>query len=153
MELTIPAVFSLTNYLYTVTTYDSFTVRLTAYYNVLTLITHLQQWHCYICHCASPGAIIIVQSATVGAYWQYVNTLDSNYYPITVDPNAQLGHSLTVNTVGTQILAGAPYDSAVDANGDTIANAGAVYAFDRSVVKYIITDADPADLCYSRRLR
>ena len=135
------AVFSLTDYLYTVTTYDSFTVLVngqlqrpyidyTFSSGTLTFIT-----------VPDTGAIIAVQSATVGAYWQYVNTLDSNYYPIDVDPNAQLGHSITTDKLGVQILAGAPYDSAVDANGDTIVNAGTVYAFDRSVVKYIITDA------------
>jgi hypothetical protein len=142
------AIFSLTNYLYTVTTYDSFSVDVngvpqrpyidyTFSNGILTFIS------------VPPAvAIIVVQSATVGAYWQYVNTLDSNYYPITtIDANAQLGHSLAVNTVGTQILAGAPYDSAVDTEGDTIANAGAVYAFDRSVVKYIITNV--AQLTYA----
>jgi hypothetical protein len=141
------AIFSLTNYLYTVTTYDSFSVDVngipqrpyidyTFSSGTLTFVT-----------VPDPGAIIVVQSAAVGAYWQYVNTLDSNYYPITVDPNAQLGHSLTTTVTGTQILAGAPYDSAVDTEGDTIANAGAVYAFDRSVIKYIITDA--AQLTYA----
>jgi hypothetical protein len=135
------SVFSLTNYLYTVTTYDSFSVDVngipqrpyidyTFSSGTLTFVT-----------VPAAGAIIAVQSATVGAYWQYVNAIDSNYYPITVDPNAELGHSLTSTVTGTQILAGAPYDSAVDAEGDTITNAGAVYAFDRSVVKYIITNA------------
>jgi len=141
------AVFSLVNYLYTATTYDSFTVRVggqlqrpyidyTFSSGTLTFVT-----------VPAPGAIITVDSATIGAYWQYVNALDSNYYPITVDPNAQLGHSLTTNTVGTEILAGAPYDSAVDANGNTINNAGAVYAFDRSVVRYTISD--PTQLTYA----
>jgi hypothetical protein len=141
------AVFSLVDYLYTATTYDSFTVSVdnqlqrpyidyTFSSGILTFVT-----------VPGAGAIISVQSAIAGAYWQYVNTLDSNYYPITVDPNAQLGHSLTTNTVGTQILAGAPYDSAVDANGNTINNAGAVYAFDRSVVRYMITD--PSQLTYA----
>jgi len=141
------SVFSLTDYLYTVTTYDSFTVDVngvlqrpyidyTFSSGTLTFIT-----------VPDPGAIIAVQSATVGAYWQYVNTLDSNYYPINVDPNAQLGHSITVDKLGTQILAGAPYDTAMDAQGNPIANAGAVYAFDRSVVEYIITDV--AQLTYA----
>ena len=140
-------VFSLTDYLYTVTTYDSFTVVVdgvlqrpyidyTFNSGTLTFVT-----------VPPPGAIIVVESASVGSYWQYVNTLDSNYYPITVDTNAQLGHSLAITVTGTQILAGAPYDSAVDVEGDTIANAGAVYAFDRSVVKYIITDT--AQLTYA----
>ena len=143
------SVFSLIDYLYTATTYDSFTVivdgQLQRPYidytfssgsGTLTFIT-----------VPATGAIITVQSATVGAYWQYVNTLDSNYYPIDIDPDAQLGHSITTDTLGTQILAGAPYDSAVDANGDSIANAGKVYAFNRSVIKYVITDA--AQLTYA----
>jgi hypothetical protein len=33
-------------------------------------------------------------------------------------------------------------DSAVDAEGDTILSAGAVYAFDRGVLKYMITDVE-----------
>ena len=141
------AVFSLINYLYTATTYDSFTVLVNSQLQrpyidytfsggTLTFIT-----------VPAAGAIIAVQSATVGAYWQYVNTLDSNYYPIEIASDAQLGHSITTDTLGTQILAGAPYDSATNAAGNPIANAGAVYAFDRSVIKYIITN--PAQLTYA----
>jgi hypothetical protein len=131
------AVFLLTNYLYTVTTYDSFTVNVsgipqrpyidyTFSSGTLTFVT-----------VPAAGAIVVVESATVGAYWQYVDTITANE----VDANAELGHSITTTTTGTQILAGAPYDSAVDAEGTTIDNAGAVYAFDRSVIRYIITDA------------
>ena len=138
---------SIIDYLYTATNYDSFTVLTNGVLQrpyidytfsggVITFITSLPS-----------NSTITVQSATVGAYWQYVNTLDSNYYPIDIDPDAQLGHSITTDTLGTQILAGAPRDSAVDANGDSIANAGKVYAFDRSVIKYIITDA--AQLTYA----
>ena len=133
-------VFSLEEYLYTATTYDSFTVIVdgqlqrpyidyTFSSGTLTFIT-----------VPAPSAVIIARSAAEGAYWQYVSTLDSNYYPIDVDPDAQLGYSITTDQTGTQILVGAPYDSAPDADGVTIADAGAVYAFDRGVVKYIITD-------------
>ena len=140
------AVFSLTNYLYTATTYDSFTVIVDSVLQRPYIDYTFSSGTLTFVTVPVAGAIIAVQSATVGAYWQYVNTLDSNYYPIDVDPNAQLGHSITTDKLGRQILAGAPYDSALDANGDPIANAGTVYAFDRSVVKYIITDA--AQLTY-----
>ena len=137
------SVFLLTNYLYTVTTYDSFTVNVdgilqrpyidyTFSNGTLTFVT-----------VPAAGAIVVVESATAGAYWQYVDTITTNE----VDTNAELGHSIATTTTGTQILAGAPYDSAMDAEGDTINNAGAVYAFDRSIVKYIITDA--AQLTYA----
>jgi len=134
------AVFSLTNYLYTVTTYDSFRVNVNGVLQRPYIDYTFSSGTLTFVTVPIPGAIITVQSAEEGAYWQYVNTLDSNYYPITVDPNAQLGHSLATNIVGTQILVGAPYDSAVNSAGDTIDNAGAVYAFDRSIVKYIITN-------------
>jgi hypothetical protein len=76
-----------------------------------------------------------VESATVGAYWQHTATL-----AVDTDGDAAVGTSLTVDQLGLQILAGAPNDSALDAEGDIIANAGTVYAFDRGVVKYIISD-------------
>ena len=130
------AVFSLIDYLATVTTYDSFTVTVDGVFQrayidytfssgVLTFIT-----------VPAASAIILVQSADTGAYWQYVDYMT----PAGIDTDALLGTSLTTDSGGTQILAGAPYDSAPDADGNTIADAGAVYAFDRSVVKYIITD-------------
>jgi hypothetical protein len=141
------AVFSLTNYLYTATTYDSFTVIVDGVLQRPYIDYTFSSGTLTFIAVPIAGAIIAVQSATVGAYWQYVNTLDSNYYPIDVDPDAQLGHSITTDKSGAQILVGAPWDSAVDATGNPIANAGAVYAFDRSVVKYIITDA--AQLTYA----
>jgi hypothetical protein len=91
----------------------------------------------------APQAIIQVESATVGAYWQYTATISANY----IDNDAAMGTSLTVDQLGRQILAGAPNDSAPDAEGDVILNAGNVYAFDRGVVKYIISDT--SQLTYS----
>ena len=143
VEFDTGTVFLLTDYLYTVTTYDSFTVVVdgvlqrpyidyTFSSGTLTFVT-----------IPDPGAIITVQSGVGQAYWQYVNTITANY----VDANAKLGTSVTTDVVGRQILAGAPDDSAPNAAGNIIANAGAVYAFDRSVIKYIITDA--AQLTYS----
>ena len=84
------------------------------------------------------GAIITVTSASVGAYWKYVNTMTVTGIGI----YAGLGTSLSTDVLGRQILIGAPGDNAVDAAGDTILSAGAVHAFDRGVLKYIITDVE-----------
>ena len=132
------SVFSLNN-LYTVNGYDSFTVTVDGVlqrpyidytYNTgtgnLTFIT-----------VPGAGTIIVVDSATVGAYWQYVDTITANE----VDANAGLGTSISTDVLGRQILIGAPLDSALDAEGELIQNAGAVYSFDRGTVKYIVTDA------------
>jgi len=130
------SVFSLVDYLYTADSYDSFTVSVnevlqrpyidyTFSSGTLTFIT-----------LPAPGARIVVQSATTGSYWQYVSTITDAM----VDGNAEFGTSITTDQLGRQILIGAPYDTADDAAGSPIANAGAVYAFDRSVVKYIISN-------------
>jgi hypothetical protein len=128
---------SLVTYLSTVTTYDSFTVTVnkvlqrpyidyTFSSGVVTFITSLPS-----------NATVTVSSAAAGAYWQYVNVITA----AGIDSDARLGTSLTTDQLGLQLLAGAPLDSALDANGNTINNPGAVYAFDRSTVRYIITDA------------
>jgi hypothetical protein len=135
--------FDLENYLYTATSYDSFTVIVN---NILqrphidytfsgTTLTFLTV--------PSAGATIIVDSAVVGAYWQYVNTISD----AGVDSNAQFGQSITTDQLGRQILIGAPRDGAKDANNTTITNAGAVYAFDRSTVRYEISN--PLTLTYA----
>jgi hypothetical protein len=134
-------VFSLQEYLYTATSYDAFTVIVdgvlqrpyidyTFAANTLTFVT-----------VPAPGAFIAVQSASVGSYWQYVDSTNLSSNAHGGDANAEFGTSIAIDQTGTQILIGAPYDTALDAEGDPIANAGVVYAFDRSVVKYMITDS------------
>ena len=135
--------FNLNQYLYTVTTIDSFTVIVneviqrpyidyTFSGNTLTFVT------------IPPGnSSIIVQSADVGAYWQYIDSFTADG----VDINALLGTSIATDQYGRQILVGAPHDGALNTAGSTIDNAGAVYAFDRSVVKYIITN--PSQTTYA----
>jgi hypothetical protein len=86
------------------------------------------------------GAIISVSSST---YWQYLST-------ITVpglDNNARFGASLATTTDGRQVLIGANFDDAVNSQSQTIDRAGSVYVFDRTVVRYLITD--PAQLTYA----
>ena len=127
------AVFSLENYLYTATTIDAFTVLVNAQFqrpnidytfagNEITFVT-----------VPAAGATITV---TAGTYWQYVNTL-------TVEglaSDALFGASVTCSTDGSQIIIGSPKDSATDILGNTQANGGSSYAFNRSAFAYMITD-------------
>jgi hypothetical protein len=129
---------SVVDYLYTATNYDSFTILAngalqrpyidyTFTAGVVTFIATLPA-----------DSSIVVSSAVAGAYWQYVDVIDASG----IDANAEFGASIATDQLGLQLLVGAPYDSAPDADGITITNAGAVYAFDRSTFKYIVTDTD-----------
>ena len=134
--------FSVVSYLYTATNYSSFTV-----------IANGALQRPYIDYTFSNGVIsftslpsdatIMVSSAVEGAYWQYVNVVTAPG----IDSDARLGTSVTTDQLGLQLLAGAPYDSARDAVGNIINNPGAVYAFDRNTVRYIVTNA--AQLTYA----
>jgi hypothetical protein len=130
-------VFDLSTYLYTATNYDAFTVTVNAVLqrphidytfsgNTLTFLT-----------VPAAGTTILVDSAGVGAYWRYVDVITISG----IDANAKFGSSVTTDQLGRQILIGAPYASTPDANGNTINDAGAVYGVDRSVVRYVITNA------------
>lgn len=74
------------------------------------------------------GASIEVASAT---YFTPVATLSVSGIP----SDARFGASITQSTDGRQILIGAPVDDSASVN-----NSGSVYAFDRGVVKYLISD-------------
>jgi hypothetical protein len=77
------------------------------------------------------GAVITVVADT---YWKYIDTLPT---PTAVERDARFGASLSTTIDGRQIIVGAPFD---DAQGETYPLGGAVYAYDRSVVAYQITD-------------
>jgi hypothetical protein len=77
-----------------------------------------------------PGAVIAVRASD---YWQYVDTLTIPG----LNNDAEFGISVTTTTDGRQVLIGAPRSSA----GQT-EEIGAVYAFDRTVIRYLITDVD-----------
>ena len=125
------ATFSLEQYLYTATTIDAFTVFVN---NVLQ--------RPYIDYTFSGGNITFVTTPTTGAniiidastYWQYISTITDGV------SGANFGVSLTCSTDGRQIIIGADNDSAVDSYGNVITTAGSTYVFDRSVVRYIISD-------------
>lgn len=70
---------------------------------------------------------------TADTYWNYVATIDQS----SLDPNARFGHSLASSTDGRQVVIGAPND-----DGDTVTRAGAVYVYDRSVLRYLVQDTE-----------
>jgi hypothetical protein len=74
------------------------------------------------------GASVVVSSAT---YFTPVSTLTVASIPV----DARFGSSITQSTDGRQILIGAPVDDSA-----TVANSGSVYAFDRGVIRYIVSD-------------
>lgn len=71
------------------------------------------------------GAIILVSA---GTYFDYVDTLLISGLP----NDARFGHSVTCTTDGRQVMIGAPGNN----NGQ-----GSVYVFDRSVEKFVVTNA------------
>jgi hypothetical protein len=76
------------------------------------------------------GAVIAVLADT---YWQYVNVV-----PIAglgLDADALFGNALSTTTDGRQIMIGCPND-----DDGALNNIGSVYVFDRSVVRYVITN-------------
>jgi hypothetical protein len=81
------------------------------------------------------GALINVVART---YWQYI---DSITVP-GLSADANFGSDIHTATDGRQVLIGASYDSS-----NTVPHCGAVYAFDRSVTRYIIDDT--AQLSYA----
>ena len=135
--VTNTSVFSLTPYLYTVSNYDSFTVVVDGVIQRARIDYTFSSGTLTFLNVPAAGAIIVVQSGVTGAYWSYVDTLTVGG----IDENAAFGTSITTDVISRQILIGAPLASAEDSNGDTIANPGAVYAFDRSAYRYIVTNA------------
>ena len=132
--VTNTSVFDLQDYLYTATSYNSFTVLVN---NALqrpyidytfsgTTLTFLTV--------PTSGAQIVVET---GTYWQYINTITVGG----LDAGAEFGASLTTTTDGRQLIIGAPRDTATDVSGNIQAHGGSTYAFDRSAVRYIISDA------------
>jgi len=75
------------------------------------------------------GAVISVRASQ---YWKYVSTLTVPG----LDSQAKFGISVTTTTDGRQVLIGAE-----QADVGAVFRAGSVYAFDRSVYRYLIADA------------
>ena len=125
--------FNLATYLYTATNIYSFTI----------IVDGVLQ-RPYIDYTFSGTTVTFITNpptnsvitATTGTYWQYVDLIEVNG----IDSAARFGTSITTDRAGTQILIGAPNDTVLDSDNQLI-GAGAVYAIDRGVVRYIVADA------------
>jgi hypothetical protein len=79
------------------------------------------------------GTTITIQTQT---YWQSAGVLDTSMISPALPGDAGFGTSVNTSTDGRTIIVGATL-----ADTDSVNNAGSVYAYDRSVIKYIVTDA------------
>jgi len=154
---------NLTSYFYTVVNIDSFTVTIDGilqrpyidyvyntgdFENLVTLDGEYLQTDSgqqFVINTANTGLLFTVAPGA-GAkidisaltYWSYVGILPLSGLGLQSD--ARFGSSLAISADGRTILIGAENDSAIDANGNQIAHAGAVYVFDRSVLRYIVNN-------------
>ena len=122
------AVFSLTDYLYTATNIYSFTVFVNSVLQRPNIDYTFTGGNITFVTVPANGATILVTAST---YWQYIDTLTVD----SIGSDANFGNSISSASDGCQILIGADYDSA-----GAISHAGSLYAFDRSVVRYIVSD-------------
>jgi hypothetical protein len=133
------ATFSLSPYLYTATNIYAFTVvvagKLQRPFIDYTFDNSMGAQEITFNTLPAPGAVIAVIADT---YWQYCGTISVPG----IDSGAKFGISTSTTTDGRQVFIGSSRDSAVDANNTTIAHAGSVYVFDRSVVKLIINNTN-----------
>jgi hypothetical protein len=127
------ATFSLTDYFYTVNNIYSFTVNVNGTFQRPNIDYTYSAGNITFTTVPAAGAVIVVNASS---YWQYMSTLTVG----SLSSTAGFGNSLSCTTDGRQVLIGANNDSAVDATGSSISHAGSVYAFDRSVIKYIISN-------------
>jgi hypothetical protein len=71
-------------------------------------------------------------SIYAGSYWKYIGAIST--VGLGLDSDANFGSSLSCSTDGRTVIVGADFDDS------SINNSGATYVFDRSVVRYLVTD-------------
>jgi hypothetical protein len=76
------------------------------------------------------GAVI---AATANTYWQYVATISVDG----LDTDALFGNVVDTATDGRQVFIGCPND-----DDGSLNNIGSAYVFDRTVIRYVVTDVD-----------
>ena len=129
--------FTLATYLYNATTIDNFSVLVDGVVQRPYLDYTFDPTTTILTFITSPvsGALINVVTPT---YWQYVTTITSAN-SLSGD---NFGASISTTTDGSQVFVGAPTEA-----NNTLSKAGTVYVFDRSVVRYIVSN--PAQLTYT----
>lgn len=132
LSYSVPTV-SLEQYLYTATNIDSFTVRVNGILQRPYIDYTFNGVDITFVTTPSVGATIAI---TTGTYWQYIDTITVSG----IDTGSKFGTSIACDKDGRQILIGAPGQSSTNSAAETV-YPGQVYAFDRSVVRYIVSNA------------
>jgi hypothetical protein len=127
--------FNLSDYLYTATSIDSFSVAVDDTLQIPNIDYTYSSGNLVFTVAPANGNTIKVLAST---FWQYIDVITVSG----LDSNAKFGSKIKTTTDGRQIIIGASNDSA-----DTVSNCGAVYVFDRSVTRYIINN--PSQLTYA----
>ena len=130
--------FDLGPYLYTAINIESFVVYLDDVLQVPNVdYTFTASGNYPITFATAPGSGSVIKVIT-GTYWQPMAAITVSG----LDAAARFGSSIHTTTDGRQIIIGASNDSSAP-----VAHCGAVYVFDRSVTRYIISNT--AQLTYA----
>jgi hypothetical protein len=128
--------YDLTPYLYTATNIDSISVKVNGVYQRPYIDYIFSSGLQFVSgHEPTTGSSIVVTAAT---YWQYMSTLPTS--GLGLGASAAFGISVSTSTDGRTVMVGNINDSAVNSAGNTVAGAGSTYVFDRSTVKYLVTN-------------
>jgi hypothetical protein len=128
--------YNLTPYLYTATNIDSISVKVNGVYQRPYIDYTFSSGLQFVSgHEPTTGSSIVVTAAT---YWQYMSTLPTS--GLGLGASAAFGISVSTSTDGRTFMVGIINDSAVNSAGNTVAGAGSTYVFDRSTVKYLVTN-------------
>jgi hypothetical protein len=82
---------------------------------------------------ASSADVIVI----AGTYWQYVTTIPTT--GLALSNIAAFGTSLATSTDGRSIIVGTQFDTTVN-TANVPVSSGSTYVFDRSVVRYVVTN-------------
>ena len=125
----VTQVFSLNEYLYSANNIYSFKVEVNGVIKCPTIDYTFNNGTGDITFVAPPTGTIDVSAQS---YYTYVTALA----PGGLAGDARFGESISCSTDGRQIIIGCPNDTY-----DSVSDAGSVYVYDRSVQRFIVTDA------------
>jgi hypothetical protein len=125
----VTQVFSLNEYLYSAINIYSFKVEVNGIIQRPNIDYTFSNSTRNITFIVAPTGTVDVSTQS---YYTYVTALS----PIGLDAGARFGESISCSTDGRQIMIGCPNDTY-----NSVGDAGAVYVYDRSVQRFIVTDA------------
>lgn len=125
-------------WIYTATSIDSFDVQVNGILQLPYVDYTFNATTGIVTFASAPGIGDSIEISG-GTYWQYCNTIDTTGFDV-LPAGAGFGTSLATSTDGRQIIIGADRANEITVNSVT-APTGAVYVFDRSVARTIITNS------------